>query len=205
VVTFGGQSLPDLSVVPPSRTNGALELTVGLGDSITWRPGSWFRRVCGAGVLATCRDAGIRGDSTAGMVARLDTDVLALHPDVVTVMAGTNDLLIDFDAKQTMRNLNEIVSRTRTSGAKVVLCTIPPRNRTPTEVLVLNAAIRKYADTHGVALLDLYPLLGTRAGTFRKGLTHDGVHPNATGMRKMAGYAEQKLPGLIGTGTGTGG
>ncbi|MCD5309302.1 SGNH/GDSL hydrolase family protein [Kineosporia babensis] len=197
VITFGGQSLPDLIVAPPERTDGPLRLTVGLGDSITYRAGSWFRRVCGAGVLHTCRDAGIRGDTTAGMLERLDTDVLALKPQVVTVMAGTNDMNYGTSTAETMSNLDQLVTRIADSGAQVVLCTVAPRHRTPKQALALNTAIRKYAKAHRVPLLDTYTVLGTAQGRFKKGLTKDGVHPNAAGMAAMATYAEARLPKLL--------
>nr|WP_269327864.1 GDSL-type esterase/lipase family protein [Kineosporia mesophila] len=196
-VAYGGQDLPDLIVAPPEKTDGALRLTVGLGDSITYRSGSWFRRVCGSGVVNTCRDSGIRGDTTAGMLSRLQTDVLDLHPDVVTVMAGTNDMLYGFTTAQSIRNIGEIVTQIRDSGATVVLCTIAPRNATPGEAMALNKAIRKYAKKHHVALFDVAPLLSTWNGRFKSGLTDDGVHPNARGMKLVADYAEQRLPALI--------
>ncbi|MBT0767644.1 hypothetical protein KIH74_01825 [Kineosporia sp. J2-2] len=197
-VGFQGQTLPDLTVVPPTRTDGALKLTVGLGDSITYRTGSWFRRVCGAGVIYSCRDAGVRGDTTTGMLERLQTDVLDLEPDAVTIMAGTNDMLYGYSTVKSMRNIDELVTRVQASGATVVLCTISPRNATPKQALALNVAIRKYAKNHKVALLDVYPLLGNANGTFKKGLTNDGVHPNVKGMKLMADLAERKLPRLIG-------
>ncbi len=197
-ISFGGHGLPDLLVSPPERTDGRLLLTVGLGDSITYRVGSWFRRVCGAGVLSTCRDAGIRGDTTAGMLERLETDVLALNPQVVTIMAGTNDMNYGTSTAETMSNLDQLVTRVSDSGAQVVLCTIAPRHRTPKEALALNTAIRKYAKANRVALLDTYTVLGTANGRFKKGLTKDGVHPNAAGMAAMAAYAETRLPALIG-------
>ncbi|GLY27484.1 hypothetical protein Kisp02_08490 [Kineosporia sp. NBRC 101731] len=196
-VTYGGQVVPDLIVAPPEKTDGALRLTVGLGDSITYRSGSWFRRVCGSGVINTCRDSGIRGDTTAGMLSRLQTDVLDLNPDAVTVMAGTNDMLYGFTTAQSIRNIGEIVTQIKDSGATVVLCTIAPRNATPGEAMALNKAIRKYAKKHHVALFDIAPLLSTWNGRFKAGLTDDGVHPNARGMKLVADYAEQRLPALI--------
>ncbi|GAB6899390.1 hypothetical protein JCM9957A_24800 [Kineosporia succinea] len=197
IVTYRGQALSDLTVVPPERTDGVLRLTVGLGDSITYRQGSWFRRVCGSGVIHTCRDSGIRGDTTEGMVKRLQTDVLDLHPEVVTVMAGTNDMLHDMTTAQSMRNIHRIVTRIQDSGSIVVLCTIAPRNATPKQAAALNKAIRAYARNHDVPLLDTYPLLAAWNGRFKAGLSNDGVHPNTRGMKLMADFAETNLPRLI--------
>ena len=41
----------------------------------------------------TVRNAGISGDTTKGALARLDRDVIAHHPHLVTVMFGMNDLV----------------------------------------------------------------------------------------------------------------
>jgi lysophospholipase L1-like esterase len=38
-------------------------------------------------------NAGILGNSTSDLLARINTDVLSMHPDVVILMVGTNDML----------------------------------------------------------------------------------------------------------------
>ena len=62
---------------------------VMLGDSITegWRDdfSAWF-----PGVKVANR--GISGDTSRGVLIRLQEDVLALHPQAVVVLIGTNDL-----------------------------------------------------------------------------------------------------------------
>ena len=59
------------------------------------------------------------------------------------------------------------------------------------------SAIRKYARDNQVALLDPYRAVGTAEGRFKRGLTRDGVHPNAKGMKAMADYAEPRLRRLL--------
>jgi lysophospholipase L1-like esterase len=172
-------------------------ITVGLGDSITFLPGSWFRRTCGSGVLLTCQDAGIRGDTTTGMLARLDRDVLAAHPTIVTIMGGTNDLREKATAASIVGRLNQIIERVNAAGATVVLCTVPPRNRYARAALALNTAIRAYAKAHRVPVLDMYSIVGTKHGKYRAGMTTDGIHPNALAAAKMEAFAEKRLPKLI--------
>src|SRR5581483_7987262 len=62
---------------------------VFLGDSITqgWRDNMGGRF---AGLKVANR--GISGDTTRGVLIRLDEDVIALHPRAVVLLIGTNDL-----------------------------------------------------------------------------------------------------------------
>ena len=70
----------------------------------------------------TVRNAGISGDTTKGALARLDRDVLAHKPHLVTVMFGMNDM-VRTPLAEFRSNLKEISARCRQSGAEVLLCT----------------------------------------------------------------------------------
>lgn len=176
----------------------SLPVTVGFGDSITVYPKSWFRQVCAAGVvLHNCLNAGIRGNTTTQMLARLDSDVLSYQPTIVTVMGGTNDLQHRESTKSIVHRLDLIIERVRASGAKTVLCTVPPRDGYGKQVLALNVAIRQYAARNDVPLLDFYSLLGTKTGVYKRGLTADGIHPNLRAENLMTARARQQLPALL--------
>jgi lysophospholipase L1-like esterase len=131
------------------------------------------------------------------MLARLDVDVLALHPDLVVVMGGTNDLPGRSSTKQIIRRLDLIVDRIERAGAVAVLCTIAPRDRFGSEALALNRAIRRYASRANVPLLDLYDVIGDGHGAYQRGLTPDGVHPNWRAAGLMAVAAERQLRVLL--------
>src|SRR5580704_8643449 len=62
---------------------------VFLGDSITQ---GWGDDMKGGFPGLKVANRGISGDTTRGVLIRLDTDVLALHPDGVVILIGTNDL-----------------------------------------------------------------------------------------------------------------
>jgi lysophospholipase L1-like esterase len=176
----------------------ARPVTVGLGDSITFNPDSWFRQLCvGQVTLENCLNAGIRGNTTTQMLARLDSDVLVYKPAVVFLMGGTNDLKRHDSTQAILRRLDIIIDRTRATGAMTILCTIPPRNHYGKQVLSLNAAIRRYAARGNVPLLDLYESVGTRTGVYKRGLTRDGIHPNLKGSDLMTALAQQQIPTLL--------
>ncbi len=188
---------PDVSGAVPVF-DPTLPVTVGLGDSITIQSGSWFRQICASAVVVqNCLNAGIRGNTTAQMLARMDSDVLAHQPAIMILMGGTNDLKHRMSTKKTLRRLDTMIDQATEAGAVAVLCTIPPRNRYGKKVLALNTAIRKYAAKTDVPLLDFYGLLGTKTGIFKRGLTRDGVHPNRRAADRMAALAEERLPGLL--------
>jgi hypothetical protein len=187
---------PVPGVVP--NFDPAQPVTVALGDSITFNPDSWFRQICSGGVLLqNCMNAGIWGNTTSQMQARLDVDVLVYKPALVFVMGGTNDLKRHESAKDIVRRLDLMVEKAQAVGATTVLCTIPPRNGYGPQVLTLNTAIRHYAARNNIPLLDMYLSVGTRKGVFKPGLTKDGIHPNLRGSDLMTAAAEQQLPTLL--------
>lgn len=77
-------------------------------------------------------NVGIGGERTDQAVQRLDTAVLALRPQLVTIMYGTNDSYVDLgkSASRITReeyatHLRALVTRLRTGGAVPVLMTEP--------------------------------------------------------------------------------
>jgi lysophospholipase L1-like esterase len=198
---------PALGPAPSSApdkpgVNLGFPITIGFGDSITFKPHSWFRQVCAAGVaLQNCLNEGISGNTTTQMIARLDADVLVYDPSIVFVMGGTNDLKHRATTKAIVRRLDRILKRIRESGAIAVLCTVPPRRHFETQALELNSAIRSYAVKGNVPLLDLYSAIGTKQGDYKQGMTKDGVHPTRRGADRMTALAERKLPQLLRTGS----
>jgi acyl-CoA thioesterase I len=110
---------------------------VALGDSLTADDRSWAEvlgeALSGAGA-ATVVNLGVGGDTTVHLVGRF-ADVIAAHPDIVLVMAGTNDarrhgssarrmLVPD---SETSRNLRWLCRLTREeTRARVLLITPPP-------------------------------------------------------------------------------
>ena len=67
----------------------------------------------------------IRGRRTKRIRADQLEPALALNPDLVSVMAGVNDVLGSFDLDETMTELEEMYAALRGSGATVIGCTFP--------------------------------------------------------------------------------
>jgi lysophospholipase L1-like esterase len=159
-------------------------------------------------------NAGVGGNTTAAGLARIDKDVLAAKSAVVVAMFGTNDSVISkpgvyrVPVDKFEANLREIVTRCRSIGAKVVLCTPCPivaeryYTRHPKEYYdpvgglpaVLNRyceAVKKVGSEMSVPVVDIQHAFGDDLRPFEK----DGVHPDASGAKIIAeGVSEAVKP-----------
>lgn len=174
---------------------------VALGDSLTaWPAGDpWPRRLDGLDPAVTLvHNAGVPGNTTAQMRARLGRDVLAYRPGVLFVLGGTNDVGRGIARSTTIANLRAIVETARSRGIRVFLLTIPPDSfpSLVTRVRALNAAIRSLASAEHVALVDIYPPLASAAGLYVPEYTVDGLHFSNRGTALVARTVRLRLAGL---------
>lgn len=97
-----------------------------LGDSLTYGYGV-ARAVTWTALLSNGADGpevvnrGISGDTTGGMLARLETDVLAEDSDLVLLMGGSNDIFFGRDLAAAKCNMAAIVFQCMAHRRKVVL------------------------------------------------------------------------------------
>lgn len=177
--------------------------TVLFGDSITLNQSWWTamddatgNRFSVSPVIASPlsgTNAGVAGNTTAQMLTRVATDVVALAPRYVSVLGGTNDVGAAVGAATTIANLAAIYDALVAGGAKFVACTIPPRTGLASDqalnLRTVNAWIRThYANWAGARLCDWAWTLsdGTDESSPLADNFLDGVHPNAAGAALMA-------------------
>lgn len=188
---------------------------VTLGDSITKgvRPGVKREQTFASLVAAKLRKAGrdvtvtnvgIGGERTDQALKRLQR-IIALRPDIVTVMYGTNDSYVDRGKKSsrlTIRqyrdNLNRIVVELLRRGIQPVLMTEPrwADNAGPNGVGEHpNVRLEKYVEVcretakrWRVPLVDHFAdwTAARKKGVELRSLTTDGCHPNPVGHVKLA-------------------
>ncbi|HEX6442334.1 MAG TPA: arylesterase, partial [Stellaceae bacterium] len=65
-------------------------------------------------------NAGVAGDTAAGGLARLDW-ALADKPDLVILELGANDALRGIDPDRVRANLDKIIAKVQTGGARLLL------------------------------------------------------------------------------------
>ena len=191
----------------PATAPGAPQV-VFFGDSITdvWGRSrdtpSFFP---GKGYI----NRGISGQTTPQMLVRFEQDVIHLHPAVVVILAGTNDI-----AGNTGPSTPEMIEDNYTamtklatgSGIKVVLASITPVYRYPwkpsiepvEEIRQLNTWSRTYCATGACTYLDYYAAMSDDKGAMLPGYSKDGVHPTAKGYSIMTPLAEQAITEALG-------
>src|ERR1700690_2306495 len=102
---------------------------VFLGDSITQM---WGDDLGGSFPGMKVANRGISGDTTRGVLIRLDEDVLALHPAAVVILIGTNDLEEKADPETIAANLKLIIAALEKADPKmpIILCQVFPSSDT---------------------------------------------------------------------------
>ena len=178
---------------------------VFLGDSITqyWSSYTDFEA---EGWI----DKGISGQTTAQIAARFQTDVIALHPQAVHILAGTNDLTSQWVPQQTWDAYTQMLTAAHEAGIHVLMGTIPPwglGTKVPAataevvqrnmRVQRVNAWIRSRTD---VTVVDYDALLAGNNGFYQPALTLDGIHPGEQGYAEMTPAATIAILGWRGSG-----
>ncbi len=177
---------------------------VFMGDSITQNWGLAEPAYFSNGIV----NRGISGQTTPQMLARFRSDVIALHPKAVHILAGVNDIagntgpvtLADIEG-----NLASMIEIAQANQVRVVLATVLPAasfNWAPdlkpaASILKLNAWIRAYAAERQLVLADYYPALALPDGAMRPELSLDGVHPNKAGYRAMAPITQAAIEATL--------
>jgi acyl-CoA thioesterase-1 len=169
-------------------------LTAGLGlDENQAYPALLDRDLRKDGVPARVINAGVSGDTTAGGLARIGW-LLRQHPALVVVGLGANDGLRGQPLAEVEANLRQIIQRSRTAGARVLLLgmRLPP-NYGPYagQFTALYPKLAKELD------VPLVPFLLDKVGGIRNLNQADGIHPTAEGQeivaRNVLPYLERAL------------
>jgi len=168
-----------------------------LGDSITesWKPS--------APALFThdVLNRGISGQTTTQMLARFRTDVIDLHPAVVHIMGGINDIHTPAGTALTRSNIESMSELARAHGITVILGAVTPSSffqGSPgfvpgPHIVWLNQRLREYAHKNGLIYVDYHsPLLDAKLG-IKDGLSNDGLHPNRLGFEAMTPLARDAI------------
>ena len=169
---------------------------VFLGDSITdaWQLNQYF-----PGKPYVNR--GISGQTTGQMLGRMKADVLDLQPEVMVLLAGTNDLARGVPQSTIRANIEMIVDLARNASILPVHDAHADKNprflrttlRPPSDIVELNHFLSQLAATHGIPYLDYHAAAVSNQGLLQTALADDGLHPNAEGYKVMAPLAEAAI------------
>lgn len=176
---------------------------VFFGDSITdiWKLEDYFP---GKPYI----NRGIGGQTTSQMLVRFRQDVIDLHPKVVVILAGTNDIAGNtgpISNDDIGANLASMAELARAHNIRVVLSSLlPVHNYTPksqdffaqrpmARIVALNDWLKGYCAGANLVYLDYFSALVDDKGLLKRDLADDGLHPNQAGFTIMAPLAEKAI------------
>jgi lysophospholipase L1-like esterase len=158
---------------------------------------------------------GIGGQTTPQMLIRFRQDVIDLHPKVVVILAGTNDIAGNTGPmllEDTEANFASMAELAGANNIRVVFSSALPvhnytpqsqnmfAHRPPEKILELNRWLKNYATAHPDCLyLDYFAAMVDDKGLLKRDLADDGLHPNVAGYKIMAPLAEAAIEKALGT------
>ena len=174
---------------------------VFMGDSITEN----WANMAGDFFTAERIGRGISAQTTPQMLLRFRQDVIDLHPAVVHIMAGTNDIAGNtgpMTPEQTQANIRSMVELAHAHGIRVILASVPPADQFPwkpgldaaNKIAAMNAWLKAYAARSDCVYADYWSALKQANGLgMREGLSSDHVHPTVAGYKVMQPLAEAAI------------
>ena len=149
-------------------------------------------------------NSGISGDTTGGLLSRFYHDVLQHRPDMVIIMAGTNDLWWDLSINVILANIFSMACQAQhhhivpvigqplpvyidAAQQQNMLEPIGGFKKCVEKMSELVKALGDIAEKSEVARIDFYhPFFDQQGNVAGKYFFEDGLHPNKDGHRRMA-------------------
>jgi lysophospholipase L1-like esterase len=170
------------------------------GDSITdkWTLSQYFP-------ARNYINRGISGQTTSQMLLRFRQDVITLDPQLVVILAGTNDIAGNtgpISIEDIEGNITSMAELARAHNVALILSSVTPVNnytpasqrffadRPPSQILRLNEWMKAYCASTNCYYLDYFDSMVDGSGLLKRALSEDGLHPNDAGYKIMAPLAQ---------------
>ena len=166
-------------------------------------------------IKVTVINSGIGGDTSGGLLARFNQDVVRCQPDMVVILGGTNDLWWDLDINLILANIFAMACQAQYRniapivGLPLPLCMENIRHQNMMSPIAgwdkclnklseLADALAAAAKENDITCLDFYhPFLDNNEKVRRKFYLEDGLHPNKQGHLLMAEKMVELLRSLF--------
>ncbi|WP_313783224.1 SGNH/GDSL hydrolase family protein [Flagellimonas profundi] len=149
---------------------------------------------------------GIGGQTTPQMLLRFRQDVINLNPEVVVILAGTNDIAGNtgpMTLEQIHDNMLSMVELAKSNDIKPIVCSVLPAYDYPwrpglepnIKIPKLNNMLKDMTEDQGVMYLDYFSEMADDRNGLPSELTTDEVHVTKAGyeiMEKMVKEAIEK-------------
>lgn len=151
---------------------------------------------------------GISGQTTPQMLIRFMPDVADLHPKVVVILAGTNDIAGNTgfsSVKMITDNIKAMAQLAVANDIKVILCSVLPVFDYPwrtglepvDKIEETNQWLKEYALENGHIYLDYFSTMADEKKGLKKELSEDGVHPNLKGYSVMEPLVKKAIQKVL--------
>ncbi|MCR5553245.1 MAG: G-D-S-L family lipolytic protein [bacterium] len=150
---------------------------------------------------------GIGGDTTLGVLGRLDVSVFDIAPSKIVLMIGINDINSGRTVAEIAESYSDILNqfKTRLPETEVYCMSVLPMSDKLLQVvsidlternnlvISLNEEIKGLAEGLGYCYLDLFSLVATGENLLKNELTDDGIHLNGNGFTIWANLVKPYL------------
>lgn len=141
---------------------------------------------------------GIAGDTTHGLLARLDVSVYRLKPKIIVMLIGANNFDTMFEDYEDLI----IGIKTNLPETQLIICSLTSMGRewgrNNHKAAFNNVKIERYAEKHGCPFVDLYtPLLNFETNEIYEHYTTDGGHLTEDGYKVLTEQIKPVVDGIL--------
>lgn len=170
----------------------SIDDVIFLGNSIT--AGTNWNELLG---LPNARNRGISGDTSFGVLERLD-EVIEGKPLKVFILIGINDIARNYPDELIINNYEKIIRKIKKGSpdTEIFVQSILPVNNTFTRyknhynkdehILAINEELMNLTKTHNVTFINLHPHFLDEENRLSKKYTEEGLHLNALAYKTWA-------------------
>jgi lysophospholipase L1-like esterase len=147
---------------------------------------------------------GIGGQTTPQMLLRFRQDVINLDPEIVVILAGTNDIAENTGSitlEQIRDNMLSMVELAKANDITPIVCSVLPAYDYPwrpgkapnVKIPKLNGLLQTMCKEQNVPYLDYFSAMTDERNGLPKALTTDEVHLTKEGYTVMEGMVEKAI------------
>lgn len=151
---------------------------------------------------------GIGGQTTPQMLLRFRQDVIALWPEIVVILAGTNDIAGNtgpMTLEEIRDNILSMVELAKANGIFPIVCSVLPAYDYPwrpglqpnIKIPKLNTLLHTMADEQEVMYLDYFAAMTDDRNGLPKALTTDEVHLTKEGYAVLEKLVQEAITKVI--------
>lgn len=144
---------------------------------------------------------GVNGDTTTGLLSRIDKDVISISPDICSLLIGTNDFLSRRNVNYVYDNITFIIKELKLNNITPIVCVPPPidsnlatklwsKDINYTEVNLkidkLKSKLYNFCKINNYIFIDFFSLISKTNNN--SSLFIDGIHLNPKGNLLLSDY-----------------